>query len=165
MARQLGSLIGAAIAFAGAAFAEDAPANQKRPDGEPPSLRRPGAGGLAPEFGNIRRALETLSPEQRQRFVENLKRWSNLPPEEKKALADRDGLRRKKMTEEIDAAMNETGLKLEGERRAAFAKRYIEERRKLEEQLRKEMDEKRQPLLNELTAKMKAEFSAETAPR
>ena len=37
----------------------------------------------------------------------------------------------------------EIGLKLEGERRALFAKRYCEERRKVEQQLRKELDEKR----------------------
>lgn len=121
---------------------------------------------MAPEFGNVRRALEALAPEQRQRFVENLKRWSNLPPEEKKALADRDGFRRKKMTEDIDAAIRNAGVELEGERRALFAKRYVEERRKLEEQLRKELEEKREPMLKELTARLKAEFSANApAPR
>ena len=166
MARQLGALILAAAGYAGAVIAQDAPRPDKPPEAGSPALRRPGAGAMAPEFGNVRRALEALTPEQRQRFVENLKRWSNLPPEEKKALADRDGFRRKKMTEDIDAAIGNAGLALEGERRALFAKRYVDERRKLEEQLRKELEEKRQPLLKELTARLKAEFSADsTAPR
>ncbi|MEO7317936.1 MAG: hypothetical protein ABIZ56_02995, partial [Chthoniobacteraceae bacterium] len=106
------------------------------------------------------RALEALTPEQRQRFIENLKRWSNLPPEEKKALADREGFRRKKIAEEIDQAITDARLTLEGERRALFAKRYGEERRKVEEQLRREMEEKRQPLVKDIVARLKAEFSA-----
>jgi hypothetical protein len=43
-----------------------------------------------------------------------------------------------------------------------FAKRYGEERRKVEEQLRKEMEEKRKPLIKEVIARLKEEFS--TAP-
>jgi 16S rRNA C967 or C1407 C5-methylase (RsmB/RsmF family) len=114
---------------------------------------------MAPEFGNVRRALDALTPEQRQRFIENLKRWANLPPEEKKALADREGMHRRWMAENIDRAISETGLKLEGERRALFAKRYCEERRKVEQQLRKELEEKRQPLIKDILARLKTEFS------
>ena len=163
MARQLRALILAGLGCAGAVLAQDSPRPEKTPEAASPAPRRPGAGPLGQEFGNVRRALEALTPEQRQRFIENLKRWSNLPPEEKKALADRDGFRRKKMAEEIDAAVSDTGLTLEGERRALFAKRYVEERRKLEGQLRKELEEKRRPLLKELATRLKAEFSAETA--
>ena len=162
MARQFGALILAAVALSASLSAEENPPASKQPETPPPfGLRRPGQGPLAPEFGNVRRALEALTPEQRQRFVENLKRWANLPPEEKKALADRDGFRRKRMAEEIDRAVAETGLNLEGERRALFAKRYDEERRKVEEQLRKELEEKRQPLIKDIVAQLKAEFSAE----
>ena len=54
---------------------------EKRPDArrqEPPS----------PEFENVLKALEALSPEQRKRFRENFLRWSNLPPNEKRALRE-----------------------------------------------------------------------------
>ena len=163
MARFLRALIAAALGCPAAILAQDAPPPARQPDGNSFANRRPGQGPMSPEFGNVRRALEALTPEQRQRFIENLKRWSNLPPEEKKALADREGFRRKKIAEEIDHTISETGLKLEGERRALFAKRYMEERRKVEEQLRKELEEKRQPLLNDLVARLKAEFSTETA--
>ena len=164
MARQFGALILTAFALSASLQAEDNAPAPKKPETPPPlGLRRPGQGPRAPEFGNVRRALDALTPEQRQRFVENLKRWANLPPEEKKALADRDGFRRKKMAEEIDRAVAETGLNLEGDRRALFAKRYDEERRKVEEQLRKELDEKRQPLIKDIVARLKAEFSAEAA--
>ena len=154
MARQSTALILATLALAATGFAQT-------PAPPPLGPRRPGQGPMSPEFGNVRRALEALTPEQRQRFIENLKRWSNLPPEEKKALADREGVRRKKIAEEIERAIGESGLTLEGERRALFAKRYGEERRKVEEQLHKELEEKRQPLVKDIVTRLKAEFSAE----
>jgi hypothetical protein len=123
--------------------------------------RRPD-GPMSPEFQNARRALEALTPEQRQRFIENFKRWSNLPPEEKKVLADRELIRRKKIAEEVNQALAESGLDLTAERRMFFAKRYGEERRKVEEQLRKELEEKRKPLIKEMIARLKEEFSTAT---
>jgi hypothetical protein len=112
------------------------------------------------KFETVRKALEALTPEQRKRFQDNLIRWSSLSPEDKTALAGRDSIRKKRMAEEIDAAIAEAGLELNAEQRDAFTKRYGEERRKLEEQLRKEADEKRKPLLKEVIAKLKGEFSS-----
>ena len=66
------------------------------------------------------------------------------------------------MAEDIDAALKDAGLELDAERRELFARRYGEERHKIEEQLHKELDEKRQPLLKEVIAKLKAEFSTPT---
>ena len=126
-------------------------------------MHRPEGGGPdAEKFENVRKALEALTPEQRKRFQENFLRWSNLPPEEKKALADREIFRRKKIAEEIDTALKEAGLELNAEHRELFARRYGEERHKIEEQLRKELDDKRRPLLQEVIARLKAEFSAGT---
>jgi len=166
MARPVHALILAALSFGGTAGAQDTATPAKKLDVGSPAPRRPGQRPMGPEFGNVRRALEALTPEQRQRFVENLKRWNNLSPEEKKALADREGVRRKKIAEEIDLAINDAGLNLEGDRRALFARRYVEERRKVEEQLRKEMEEKRQPMVKEFVARLKEEFSSgSTAPK
>jgi hypothetical protein len=120
-------------------------------------------GAMSPEFENVRKALEALTPEQRKRFQENFVRWSNMPPETKKALRDREEFRRKKMAEDIEAAVRESGLTLDKERREQFAKRYAQERRKIEEQLRREADEKRRPLVKEIVAKLKAEFSEPAA--
>ncbi len=108
---------------------------------------------------NVRKAIEGLSPEQRKRFGENLMRWSNLSPEEKKALREREAVRQKYMEQEVAAAITASGLRLEGERRVQFVKRFSEERRKIEEQLRQEMMEKRKPMVRELIGKLKAEFS------
>ncbi len=121
---------------------------------------KPFDGTPSPEFDNVRRALDALTPEQRKRFQENIIRWVNLPPEEKKALRDREEVRRKVMQQEVDAAIQDSGLQLDGDRREQFVKRYAEERRKIEEQLRKETNEKRKPLVHEMVARLKAEFSA-----
>ena len=123
-----------------------------------------GAGPKGPAFENVRKALEALTPEQRQRFQENFIRWANLPPEEKKALRDREEVRRQYMEQEVQAAIQESGLQLDGDRRELFVKRYSEERRLIEEQLRKEMNEKRKPLVRALIARLRSEFSAEGTP-
>jgi hypothetical protein len=117
----------------------------------------------SPEMQNVRRALEALTPEQRRRFGENMMRWSNLSPDEKKALRDSEAVRQRFIEQEIAAAIAASGLRLEGERRVQFVKRFSEERRKIEEQLRHEMMEKRKPLVRELIGRLKTEF-AESKP-
>ena len=87
-------------------------------------------------------------------------RWANLSPAEKKALAEREEVRKKYMEMEIAAAIAESGLQLEGERRAQFVRRFGEERQKIEEQLRHDMMEKRKPLVRELIGRLKVEFSS-----
>ncbi len=156
MARTSALLISAFFAAAfSAAGQEPISGTQSRPDGD----RSARKDTLSPEFENVRKALEALTPEQRKRFQENFLRWSNLPPEKKEALRDREEFRRKRMAEEIDVAIRDTGLELDKERRELFVKRYAEERRKVEEQLRKEWEEKRKPLLADLVARLKAEFT------
>ena len=161
-----GVLAAAALCNSSGQTPADAPAAAtppKRPGGfggGSGEMHHPGPGSPDFEkFDNVRKAIDALTPEQRKRFQENFLRWSNLSPEEKKALSDRETFRRKKIAEEIESALKESGLELDPERRELFARRYGEERHKIEEQLRKEMDEKRQPLLKDVVAKLKAEFA------
>jgi flagellar biosynthesis GTPase FlhF len=115
----------------------------------------------SPEFENVRKALNALTPEQRKRFQENFWRWANLPPDEKKSLRGREEVRRRVMEQEVQAAIQESGLQLNSERQQHFMRRYGEERKKIEEQLRRESMEKRKPMVREMIARLKAEFSAE----
>ena len=91
-------------------------------------------------------------------------RWSNLPSDTKRALRDRDEFRKKRMVEQVEAALQEGGLALDKTRRGKFTKRYVEERRKIEEQLRTETEAKRVPLVKEMVARLKDEFSAPVPP-
>ena len=112
-----------------------------------------------PEVQNVYKALEALTPEQQARFKENFVRWMNLSPDEKRAAREREETRKKKMAEETESVIRDSGLNLEPPQRAKFAKRYAEERRKLEERLRQEMEEKRKPLVAEIVARLRTEFS------
>jgi len=114
----------------------------------------------APEFENARRAIEALTPEQRKRFQENFLRWMNLTKEEKEMLREREEWRREVMNQEVDRAVKQSGLTLDPARRELFAKRYSEERRALEVQLRKDTEEKRRPLVQALIARLRQEFSS-----
>lgn len=171
MARSIGSLtllllagLGSAVAWA--AESTPAPATPQ-PDKSAAKAARQEAnrerkvfdGTPSPEMENVRRAIEALTPEQKKHFQENFLRWANLTPEEKKALRDREDFRKKVIEQEVQAALQDTGLQLDDTRRAEFAKRYSEERKKIEEQLRREMMEKRKPLVHELLGRLKEEFS------
>jgi Spy/CpxP family protein refolding chaperone len=155
-------MAGVGIGAAAAQAPADAPPEKHPGWAGGPGPHRGGPDGQ--QFENVRKAIEALTPEQRKRFQENFLRWANLPPEEKKALADRESFRRKKIAEDIEAAITESGLNLNSEQRELFTKRYAEERRKIEEQLHKEMDEKRRPLLKDVIAKLRAEFAEGRQP-
>jgi Spy/CpxP family protein refolding chaperone len=111
------------------------------------------------EFEQVMKALNALTPEQHKRFSENLLRWIDLPPEEKKALRSHEEFRRKRILAEVEAVEKNLGLNLSDPQRAQFLKRYTEERRKVEELLRKETEEKRRTLLRDLNQRIKTEFS------
>jgi uncharacterized membrane protein len=163
----LKALVALALAslLAGPALAETAtpvklstPAAKKKGprEGAPASP----AAKLSPELENVRKALEALNPEQREQIRQNFARWFNLTADDKKSLRDLQETRRKHMQEEIEDAIAQTGLQLDPERRQMFVKRYTEERKKIEETLRKETEEKRGPRLEELRNRLKSEFSA-----
>ena len=161
----------------GSALAQTAtPAPTQPPLAQTPKKegKGPNAGWLAghpvdaspkgPAYENVRKALDALTPEQRKKFQENFWRWANLSPEEKKALRDREDLRKKAIEQETEAALQQAGLtSLEGERREQFIKRYSEGRRAIEEQLRKEMAEKRKPMVHDLIGRLSNEFSSDPA--
>lgn len=114
---------------------------------------------LSVEFEQVMRALNALTPEQHKRFSENLVRWMDLPPEEKKALRSYEESRRKRIVAEVDAVLKNLDLHLKEPQRIQFLKRYAEERRTVERLLREETEEKRRALLRDLNQRLKTEFS------
>ena len=100
-----------------------------------------------------------MPAEDRQRFKSNVERWLALPPEERSALREREGIRRERLQREADAAMREMGLQLEAEKRAQFEQRYLEERRRIDRALREELREKRRRELAPVVERLKKEFS------
>ncbi|MEI6350541.1 MAG: hypothetical protein WCP06_05480 [Verrucomicrobiota bacterium] len=102
--------------------------------------------------------LDSLNPAQRRRFAENFERWKNLPPTKQAELRKHEQIRIKQMLKEVNEAIEQNGLKLSQEQRQLFTYRFAQERRTIEENLRKEMDEKRGQAVEQLISELVAEF-------
>lgn len=132
----------------------------KEGDHKDDGRRHRGSVFSGPDADKAREAFRNMSPEERERWTKRIREWAEMPPEKKKSLADREEFFRKKIKEDIDAAIQKTGLTLNEDQTKLFAERYLDERRKIESELRKEIDEKRGPRVDAMIEKLKEEFSA-----
>jgi len=99
-----------------------------------------------------------MPPEDRQIFRRNAERWMQMGPEERKVLRERERVYRERVKLEVDQALRDSGLRLEGEKRDQFEQRYLQERRRIEHALREETETKRQEQLPALRERLKKEF-------
>ena len=67
-------------------------------------------------------------------------------------------MRREKIQRETEAALRESGLHLNSQERAQFESRYMQERRKVEQELRQQIEAERQKELPALIQQLKKEF-------
>jgi hypothetical protein len=73
-------------------------------------------------------------------------------------MRQRENLRQEKIKRETDAALRQSGLNLSPQERAQFESRYIQERRKVEQSLRQQIETERQKELPGLIQQLKKEF-------
>jgi hypothetical protein len=99
-----------------------------------------------------------MPPEARQSFQRNAERWMRMSPEERNIMRARENLRRETIKRETDAALRDSGLHLNPQERAQFESRYVQERRKVEQALRQEIEAERQKELPALIQELKKEF-------
>jgi len=116
-----------------------------------------------PDRDDFRKSLKGLPPDQQRRFQQNKKLWDSLTPEQKSLLRANFEDFRRRMKEDIDDAIKQTGLTLNDDQRKAFAKRYTDERRNIERQLHKQMDDQRKGMITDMVVKLKDEFSKAAA--
>ncbi|MFY9984278.1 MAG: DUF3106 domain-containing protein [Chthoniobacterales bacterium] len=147
MARFFGALILALVA--GGALA-DTPTPQPSATTQPASSAR---------IEEIRKSIEQLPPEQQEKVLKNLHRWQSLSPEERDYLRQQERVRIQKQEESVTEAYQKSGLHLTEAQRIQFRKRYVEERRKLEEELAKESQERRTVGNTTIIEQLKKEFS------
>jgi len=81
-----------------------------------------------------------------------------MSPEQRNLMRQRENLRRETMTREAEAAVRDSGLQLNPQQRAQFESRYIQERRKVEQALRQQIETQRQKELPALIRELKKEF-------
>jgi TRAP-type C4-dicarboxylate transport system substrate-binding protein len=118
-------------------------------------------------LNNPRDRWNAMPPEDRKIFQKNAERWMRMGPEERKVLREREQAYRARVKLEVDAALRDSGLRLDGEKREQFEQRYLQERRRIEHELRQETEAKRQQQLPALQERLKKEFQeppANTSP-
>jgi len=111
-----------------------------------------------PADQSIRDRWMAMPPEARQNFRRNAERWMRMSPEERNVMRQRENLRRETIKRETDAALRQSGLSLTPQERAQFESRYIQERRKVEQTLRQQIEAERQKELPALIQQLKREF-------
>jgi hypothetical protein len=132
----------------------------RRPPLPPLDHAGPGdQGGQDGPLARFKKKMDQMSPEEREHFQENWKRWKQMGDGERKDWQQRAMDERERIKKVIDDTISKLGLKLDDDQREVFVLRYRQERRKIEEQLRSEMDAKRQAEVNEMLQRLKVEFS------
>ncbi|PYJ10617.1 MAG: hypothetical protein DME93_11040 [Verrucomicrobia bacterium] len=111
-----------------------------------------------PASQSIRERWMAMPPEARQNFRRNAERWMRMSPEERNVMRQRENLRRETIKRETDTALRQSGLSLTPQERAQFESRYVQERRKVEQTLRQQIEAERQKELPALIQQLKKEF-------
>jgi hypothetical protein len=84
-----------------------------------------------------------------------------MSPEQRNILRQRESLRRAQIQRETDAALRDSGLRLDQQKRTQFESRYMQERRRMERTLRQQIEAERQQQLPALIQQLKREFQLE----
>jgi len=109
----------------------------------------------------MRQRWLSLPPTAQQDFRRNAERWLQMSPQERQIMRQRETMRRERIRRETEAALRDSGLLLDQERRDLFESRYMQERRKMEQALRQQIEAERQQQLPALIQELKKEFQSQ----
>ena len=107
---------------------------------------------------SVRERWLAMPPDARQNFQRNAELWMRMTPEQRNLMRQRENMRRQIITREADAAVRDSGLQLNPQERARFESRYIQERRKVEQSLRQQIETERQKEIPALIQQLRKEF-------
>jgi hypothetical protein len=113
----------------------------------PHVINRSGGGQFR---GVARERFYQLSPEDQQTFRKNAERWLQMSPEERTLMRSREQMRRERIKNEAEAVIRDSGLRLDPTKRDLFQERYLQERRRIDRELRQEYETRRQQQLERL---------------
>ena len=137
------------------------PAQMAAPHGPPQSQPHGPPSGQPngpPSGQSVRDRWLAMPPDARQNFQRNAQLWMQMTPEQRNLMRQRETTRRQIMTRDADAAVRDSGLQLNPQERARFESRYIQERRKVEQSLRKQIETERQKEIPALIQQLRKEF-------
>jgi hypothetical protein len=106
-----------------------------------------------------------MPPDARQTFQRNAELWMQMTPEQRNLMRQRENVRRQIITRDADAAVRDSGLQLSPQERARFESRYVQERRKVEETLRQQIETERQKEIPALIQQLRKEFQLDEPNR
>jgi len=106
----------------------------------------------------VRERWSALPPDERQVFTKNAERWLRMSPQEQQVLREREKVYRRQLQAEAERVMRQSGLQLDRDARERFEARYWLERRRMERDLRKEIEQRRQQQLPALSERLRNEF-------
>ena len=131
------------------------------PHGPPPNQPHGPPSGQshgAPSRQSVRERWLAMPADARQNFQRNAQLWMQMTPEQRNLMRQRETTRRQIMTRDADAAVRDSGLQLNPQERARFESRYIQERRKVEQSLRQQIETERQKEIPALIQQLRKEF-------
>ena len=131
------------------------------PHGPPPGQPHGPPSGQSrgvPSGQSVRERWLAMPPDARQNFQRNAQLWMQMTPEQRNLMRQRETMRRQVMTRDADAAVRDSGLQLNPQERARFESRYIQERRKVEQSLRQQIETERQKEIPALIQQLRKEF-------
>src|SRR5215475_6850322 len=131
------------------------------PHGPPPNQAHGPPSGQpqgGPSGQSVRERWLAMPPDARQNFQRNAQLWMQMSPEQRNLMRQRETMRRQIITREADAAVRDSGLQLNQQERARFESRYIQERRKVEQSLRQQIETERQKEIPALIQQLRKEF-------
>ena len=111
-----------------------------------------------PSGQSVRDRWLSMPPDARQNFQRNAQLWMQMTPEQRNLMRQRENTRQQIMTRDADAAVRDSGLQLNPQQRAQFESRYIQERRKVEQSLRQQVETERQKEIPALIQQLRKEF-------
>ena len=131
------------------------------PHGPPPSQAHGPSSGQpqgGPSGQSVKERWLAMPPDARQNFQRNAQIWNQMSPEQRNLMRQRETMRRQIITREADAAVRDSGLQLNAQDRARFESRYVQERRKVEQSLRQQVETERQKEIPALIQQLRKEF-------
>ena len=111
----------------------------------------------------IRKHLEEMPEAKRQKVFEKFRKWQEMPSDEQAHLRFVQSEREKRSLLALDSIIQSNGLKLDEAQKNKLIEIYKRERRKLEEELRAEMNQQRQKRLPALQKSVVGAYQKEIA--
>ena len=153
------------------AYAQAQPQQHRGPAGRPPQMAAPHGPPPsqshgppssqphgAPSGQSVKDRWLAMPPDARQNFRRNADLWMQMTPEQRNLMRQRENVRRQIITRDADAAVRDSGLQLNPQERARFESRYIQERRRVEQSLRQQVQTERQKEIPALIQQLRKEF-------